>query len=89
MENVEQCDFLIETTCEDLHLKHQTLQKFEESLPEHCIFAFNTSVLSIDQIATQSRRPDKVTSVVIAQTKTSLSRILGRWDALFLSGRQS
>lgn len=72
MENVEQCDFLLDSTCEDLYLKHQTLQQFEESLPEHCIFAFNTSVLSIDQIASQSRRPDKVTSLENIPTKISL-----------------
>ena len=62
MENFEQCDLLIETNCEDLYLKQQTLRKFEEYLPEHCICAFNTSVLSLDQIASNSRRPDKVKS---------------------------
>lgn len=60
MDNIEQCDLIIEATVEDLYLKQQTLDKFEEYLPEHCIFACNTYVLSIDEIAVNSRRPDKV-----------------------------
>jgi enoyl-CoA hydratase/long-chain 3-hydroxyacyl-CoA dehydrogenase len=45
---------------EDLKLKQKILHELEQFIPEYCIFASNTYVLPIHEIATNSQRPDKV-----------------------------
>ncbi|CAF3621431.1 unnamed protein product [Rotaria sp. Silwood1] len=59
-DNFEKCDMVIEAVFEDLKLKQNVLAELEQRIPEHCVFASNTSALPIHQIATKSRRPEKV-----------------------------
>ncbi|CAF1300207.1 unnamed protein product [Rotaria sordida] len=59
-DNLEKCDIIIESVFEDLKLKQNILNELEQYIPEHCIFASNTYILSIHQIAANSRRPHKV-----------------------------
>lgn len=60
LDNFEKCDMVIEAVYEDLTLKQKVLAELEQRMPEHCVFASNTSALPIHLIAAKSRRPDKV-----------------------------
>jgi 3-hydroxyacyl-CoA dehydrogenase len=75
---------IIEAVFEDLKLKQKVLAELEQHIPEHCVFASNTSALPIHQIAANSRRPQKVKTYSNQNSKQTIF-YLGYWYALFFT----
>src|SRR5207248_2386806 len=59
IEDLAQCDVVVEAVFEDLKVKHQLLASLNGVCPQHTIFASNTSTLSITEIAAGSGRDDR------------------------------
>ncbi len=57
---LSESDFMIEAIPEKLDLKQQLFRFADEHMPGHAILATNTSSLPITEIASATRRPDKV-----------------------------
>ena len=55
----QQTDLVIEAVFEDLEVKAQVFDLLNETCDDSCIFASNTSSLSIDELAERSGRPDR------------------------------
>jgi 3-hydroxybutyryl-CoA dehydrogenase len=54
------CDLVIEAATENLKIKQETFAELDRVCPPHAILASNTSSIPIIQMATATRRPDKV-----------------------------
>jgi len=59
-EAVKDADFIIEAVPEIMNLKKEVFQALDASAPAHAILASNTSTMSITEIASATKRPDKV-----------------------------
>ncbi|XP_069682874.1 hydroxyacyl-coenzyme A dehydrogenase, mitochondrial-like [Periplaneta americana] len=58
-EAVKNTDIVIEAVVENLDLKHKLFSSIDSIAPEHTIFASNTSSLSIQDIASVTKRKDR------------------------------
>jgi 3-hydroxyacyl-CoA dehydrogenase/enoyl-CoA hydratase/carnithine racemase len=56
----ESCDLVLEAVFEELGVKQQVFAELESVVPDDCILATNTSALSITDMASELRRPDRV-----------------------------
>jgi 3-hydroxyacyl-CoA dehydrogenase/enoyl-CoA hydratase/3-hydroxybutyryl-CoA epimerase len=56
---LEGADLIVEAVFEDTAIKAETTRKAEAVLPEHAVYASNTSTLPISQLAQASKRPDQ------------------------------
>ena len=53
-------DLVIEAVVERMPVKQQVLRECEERLPDHAVFATNTSSLSVTELASAASRPEQV-----------------------------
>ncbi len=53
-------DFVIENVTEKWEIKKEVYTSIDNICPEHCIFAVNTSCISITKIAALTKRPSKI-----------------------------
>lgn len=53
-------DLVIEAVPESVKLKIETFGEVSRHAPEHALYATNTSALSVTEIATRTRRPDRI-----------------------------
>jgi len=53
-------DFVVENVTERWELKRGVYAELDEACPERCVFAANTSAISITRIGSATRRPDRV-----------------------------
>jgi 3-hydroxybutyryl-CoA dehydrogenase len=60
LEEVKGCEIVVEAVIEDLKLKKEIFVKLDALCPPEAILATNTSTISITQIASATKRPDKV-----------------------------
>ena len=59
LDDLADCDVVIEAVFEDLAVKHQLFSALDKVCPAHTLFASNTSTISITEIAGGSGRPDR------------------------------
>ncbi|MCK5302053.1 MAG: 3-hydroxyacyl-CoA dehydrogenase family protein, partial [Candidatus Thorarchaeota archaeon] len=59
-EAVKDADLVIEAIFENMKVKKEVFGKIDAAAPAHTVIASNTSSLSIDELATATKRPDKV-----------------------------
>lgn len=59
VEDLRDCDIVIEAVFEDLQVKHALFTRLNAVCPPHTLFASNTSTISITEIAGGSGRPDR------------------------------
>jgi enoyl-CoA hydratase/3-hydroxyacyl-CoA dehydrogenase len=59
-EAVNDADFIIEAVPEIMNLKREVFQALDKSAPRHAVLASNTSNMSITEIASTTKRPEKV-----------------------------
>lgn len=59
-ENMADIDLVIEAAIENFQIKAEIFKDLDQLCPAHTILASNTSSISITQIATVTKRPDKV-----------------------------
>jgi enoyl-CoA hydratase/3-hydroxyacyl-CoA dehydrogenase len=57
---VKDADFVIEAVVEKLDIKQKLCKEVIENSPDHCIFASNTSTMSITEIAEKCSKPENV-----------------------------
>ncbi|MHA1962993.1 MAG: 3-hydroxyacyl-CoA dehydrogenase NAD-binding domain-containing protein [Candidatus Thorarchaeota archaeon] len=58
-EAVKDADLVIEAIFENMEVKKEVFAKIDAAAPDHCILSTNTSSLSIDELASATKRPDK------------------------------
>jgi 3-hydroxybutyryl-CoA dehydrogenase len=58
--NVKDADLVIEAVPERIDIKKTIFEVIDQHAPEHCLFASNTSTMSPTEIASFTKRPEKV-----------------------------
>jgi 3-hydroxybutyryl-CoA dehydrogenase len=58
-----EADFVVENVVEKLDVKSQVYPQLDAICPSHCIFAANTSCISITHLGALTKRPDRVLGI--------------------------
>jgi len=88
IEPLEAANIVIECVSEDLDLKVSLFQRLDQVCPPEDVLATNTSSLSVTEIATRTRRPDRVIGLHFLQPVPQVPLVevvrgLGTSDATF------
>ncbi len=59
-ERFDEVDLVIEAVVERMPVKQQVLRETEKHLSDHAVFATNTSALSVTELASAAKRPERV-----------------------------
>jgi 3-hydroxyacyl-CoA dehydrogenase/enoyl-CoA hydratase/3-hydroxybutyryl-CoA epimerase len=59
-EKFDDVDLIVEAVVERMPVKQTVLRETEERVPDHCVFATNTSSLSVTELASAAARPQRV-----------------------------
>ncbi|GFN30696.1 3-hydroxyacyl-CoA dehydrogenase family protein [Paenibacillus xylaniclasticus] len=78
IEQVADCDIVIETISEDLEAKKEIFERLDQIFDEHVILASNTSTLSLTELASVTQHPERVigTHFVYPVSKIDLVEIV-------------
>ncbi len=60
---LSEADFVVENVVEKLDVKSQVYPQLDAICPSHCIFAANTSCISITHLGALTKRPDRVLGI--------------------------
>lgn len=60
IEELRSCDMVIETIIEDLAAKKEVFQQLDQVIPSNVILASNTSTLSLTELASSTKYPERV-----------------------------
>lgn len=63
IENVEDCDFIIENVYEEWAVKEKVYRRLDQICPPHICFGVNTSCISVTKLAGVTSRRDKIVGV--------------------------
>jgi 3-hydroxybutyryl-CoA dehydrogenase len=63
LKDLASCDFIIENVTEDWGIKKPVYEQLDQVVPPEVCFGANTSCISITQIASVTKRPDKVVGI--------------------------
>jgi 3-hydroxybutyryl-CoA dehydrogenase len=75
MADFSACDLVIEAVPEDMGIKKETFARLNDVCPAHAILATNTSVLCVAEIASATKKPEKVVGMHFANP-VHVTRIL-------------
>ena len=65
LEDLKDCDVVIEAIIEQLPVKRELFSALDAICPPSTIFASNTSSLTITEIATATKRPDRFVGLAL------------------------
>jgi 3-hydroxyacyl-CoA dehydrogenase/enoyl-CoA hydratase/carnithine racemase len=60
MKDFADCDWVIEAVFEEMKIKQDVFKRVEEVVREDCVLATNTSSLSVDEIASVLKKPERM-----------------------------
>jgi 3-hydroxybutyryl-CoA dehydrogenase len=73
--DLSDCDLIIESVVEDIHVKKTLFNELDRAIRHDAIFATNTSTLSVIEVAMETSRPERVCGVHFFNPAPSMSLV--------------